>query len=109
MTLNDGRVQPEFAFEPFLHVTARERPNSLRDLLTKRVFGEFEEERPFGRFGGHAGGSGSSPHKVRRSSRSTRSGVLSFLQPRPQDSEIRMVACAPLPFEQFPLGPSDRR
>src|SRR5256712_13306413 len=109
MTLNDGRVQPEFALEPLLHVTARERPNSPRDLLSKRVLREFEEERPFGRFGDHAVGSGSRPHKVRRPSRSTRSCVLSYFEPGRQDSEILLVAWPPLPFEQFPLGLSDRR
>src|SRR5206468_12669771 len=53
--------------------------------------------------------SGSRPHKVRRLSRSTRSGALTCLEPGRQDSEIRLVAWAPLPFEQFPLGPSDCR
>src|SRR5207249_5940402 len=46
---------------------------------------------------------------VRRLSRSTRSGDLTCLEPGRQDSEIRLVAWAPLPFEQFPLGPSDCR
>src|SRR5437016_6877495 len=104
MTLNDGRIQPEFALQPLFHVTAGERPNSFRDLLSERVLREFEEERSFGRFGDHAVGSGSRPHKLRRPSRSTRSCVLTCLEPGGQDSEIRLVAWAPLSFEQFPLG-----
>src|SRR5881628_3575683 len=95
MTLNDGRIQPEFALEPFLHVTARERPNSPRDLLSKRVLREFEEERPFGRFGDHAVGSGSRPHKLRRPSLLPRSCALSCLEPGRQDPKIRLVARAP--------------
>src|SRR5438445_652340 len=42
MTLNDRCVEPEFALQPLLHVAARERPNSLRDLLPERVLREFE-------------------------------------------------------------------
>src|SRR2546422_9217427 len=64
MSLNDRRVQPEFALQPLFHVTAREWPNSLRDLLPERVLREFEEERPFGGFCGHVLGSGSRPHKI---------------------------------------------
>src|SRR2546422_2138408 len=76
MSLNDGCVEPEFALQPLFHVTAREWPTSLRDLLPERVLREFEEERPFGRFRGHVVGSGSCPHKGRRFLRSPRSFVL---------------------------------
>src|SRR2546427_8982974 len=81
MTLNDRCVEPEFALQPLLHVTARERPNSLRDLLPERVLREFEEERPFGRFCGHVLGSGSWPHKVRPLLRSRRARVWGFFKP----------------------------
>src|SRR2546422_5248873 len=94
MTLNDRCVEPEFALQPLLHVTARERPNSLRDLLPERVLREFEEERPFGRFCGHIVGSGSCPPKIPRSFPSTKAGIFSCLEPRCHDSEIRLVAGA---------------
>src|SRR2546422_6162231 len=81
MSLNDGCVEPEFALQPLFHVTAREWPNSLRDLLPERVLREFEEERPFGRFRGHVVGSGSCPPKVRRFLRSTRARALGSLTP----------------------------
>src|SRR3989442_6299452 len=80
MSLNDGCVEPEFALQPLFHVTAREWPNSLRDLLPERVLREFEEERPFGRFRGHVVGSGSRPHKVRRFLPSTRACALGSFQ-----------------------------
>src|SRR2546428_13196979 len=66
MPLNDGQVQPQLAGHPLLHITAGEGPDALRDLLPERVLREFEEERTFGRFLGHAVGSGARPHKERR-------------------------------------------
>src|SRR2546425_4821029 len=56
MPLNDGQVQPQLARHPLLHITAGEGPDALRDLLPERVLREFEEERTFGRFLGHAPG-----------------------------------------------------
>src|SRR5438445_11073737 len=56
MPLNDGRVQPELASHPLFHITTAKRPDPLRDLLPERVLREFEQERTFGRFRGHAPG-----------------------------------------------------
>src|SRR2546422_6140143 len=75
MTLNDRCVEPEFALQPLLHVTARERPNSLRDLLPERVLREFEEECPFGRFCGHVLGGAPPPPKTRPFPRSRRASL----------------------------------
>src|SRR6266852_2702368 len=66
MTLDDGRVQPEFTLHPLLDIAPRERPDPIRDLLTERVLREFEQERMFGQFLGHVVGRGACPHKVRR-------------------------------------------
>src|SRR2546427_6440587 len=97
MSLNDGCVEPEFALQPLFHVTAREWPNSLRDLLPERVLREFEEERPFGGFCGHVLGSGSRPHKNRRFLPSRRAPLWGFFQ-----RGVRAPRAAPCPAPSLP-------
>src|SRR6266566_476929 len=63
VALDHGRVEPQFASHPPLDVGAGEGPDALRDLLTERLFREFQKEPRFRRFIHHAEGTGPRPHK----------------------------------------------
>src|SRR5437660_3606306 len=63
VALDDGWIEPQFASHPPLDVGTREGPDALRDLLTERLFREFQKEPRFRRFIHHAEGTGPHPHK----------------------------------------------
>ncbi len=63
VALDHGWIEPQLASHPPFDVGTRERPYALRDLLTERLFREFQKEPRVRRFINHARGTAPHPHK----------------------------------------------